>query len=161
MIYIVAFLWCIPSAVIWVFNAELFVLLAALAGARHPWLLALAAGAGQTAGFCALYLFGERILRWRLLSGTKAKLATIDPERLRTGGITLLLLGGFIGLPPMTALAVVAGSLRWPLWKFAVLCFAGRSLRYGVSAYAPQTVMSILHIAPKPLPFLPDLARWG
>ena len=63
MLYVVTFFWCLPSPIIWLFNAEAWIVGHALNGVELPLLMAGIATLSQSCTFLFLYLGGEVILR--------------------------------------------------------------------------------------------------
>jgi membrane protein YqaA with SNARE-associated domain len=108
----------------------------------HPFLVALAAGAGAAIGELSGYLAGY--------SG-QAVLPRLDIiQRLQEwmrkyGGWTILILA-FIPNPIFDIAGMVAGILKMPLWKFILFCLAGKILKMLLFAYAGS--LSIPWLAP-------------
>jgi membrane protein YqaA with SNARE-associated domain len=141
MVYALTLLWCLPSPIIWLFNAEAWVVGWAAKGVAFPFGLALCAAISQVLTFCALFIFGEAIVR--RLPRVEAKLKKLDVGRYRAAGYSVLGIASFIGLPPVAILAVVARTLHYRFAIFVILCFVGRVGRFAILAYAPDTFRSL------------------
>jgi membrane protein YqaA with SNARE-associated domain len=92
----------------------------------NPVLLGLAAGAGSALGEITGYMAGfsgqlvfENIRYYRQLKQWMQK----------RGAIVLFILA-FVPNPLFDIAGAIAGLLRYPLWKFLLACFAGKTLRY-------------------------------
>ncbi len=96
-----------------------------LGGVFNPWLVGLVAGVGQALGELSGYMLGysgqglvdrgptyERIAGWMS----------------RHGGWTIFVLA-LIPNPVFDLGGVVAGALRFPVWKFLLSCSAGKVLK--------------------------------
>lgn len=133
------FAYCLASAVVWVMNAEAYLLVAATTMDTAPVLLALAASSGQVAGKMLFYLLGlgavrstwlqrkavtrGRLVEWmRRLSGWCAE----HPAR----AFAVVALSAVLGVPPIAATSVLAGTLRMRWWVFALTAWAGRFVRF-------------------------------
>jgi membrane protein YqaA with SNARE-associated domain len=141
MIYALTLLWCLPSPVIWLFNAEAWVVGWAVKGVDFPFVLALCAAISQVVTFTGFFFFGEVILR--RLPRVSARLQKLDAARYRGAGYTVLGLASLLGLPPLVLLALIARTLRYRFAIFLALCFAGRLGRFVILAYAPDTFRSL------------------
>ena len=104
-------------------------------------MLVLVASAGNFLGACTSYYLG---LKGRTLV---EKFLRIDPENLkkaekffsRYGSLVLL----FTWLPFIgDAFTIAGGLLRFKFWKFSVLVFTGKFLRYMTVAYLTVAVFS-------------------
>jgi membrane protein YqaA with SNARE-associated domain len=47
----------------------------------------------------------------------------------------------FVPNPFFDVAGATAGALRFPLWKFLLMCFLGKSLRYMLIAFAGASTM--------------------
>lgn len=141
MTYVMTFFWCIPSPIIWVFNAEAWVVGHSVAGIEYPWLVALVAALGQACTFATLYLGGEVILR--RLPSLRARIERFDVERFRTWSFLALVVASVVGLPPLVLLALLAKTLHYRFPLFLAVALAGRVVRFMVLALAPDTFRSL------------------
>ena len=130
--------YCILSALVPLFNAE--VALTALAATESPplWPLAVVAASGQMVGKVVYYFVGRSSLEWRWIK------ARTESPRFQAGlarwrgrladrpivSASLVFLSACLGLPPFAVVAVAAGTLRMSLPTFVVVGFAGRLLRF-------------------------------
>lgn len=138
MLYLQTFFWCIPSPLLWVMNAELWVIYHALKGAELPWLLALMAAGAQTCTFVFLFFAGDWVTR--KIPRLRAKLDRFDVERYRAWSYTAFSFGAVTGAPPHVLLAILARSLHARFVPFFTITAAGRVVRFFVLAYAPETL---------------------
>lgn len=104
----------------------------AMGSALPPVLVGLAAGVGESLGELTGYAAGyggravienqgtyERLVRWMN----------------RRGGITILVLS-VIPNPFFDLAGIAAGTLRYPLWRFLLLCWLGKTIKTVAVAYA-------------------------
>lgn len=112
----------------------------AMGSALPPLLVGLAAGIGEALGELTGYAagFGGR--------------AVIEEERTyerlkewmeRRGGITIFVLS-VIPNPLFDLAGIAAGTLRYPLWRFFVICWAGKSIKTTAVAFAGSWSLYIL-----------------
>lgn len=138
----------VASALLPFFNVEAYLPVVELR-THHSltFLLALAAGAGQTVGKAVWYVLGGRgmesaWLQKKLDKGKRRETYERWAERLRGQPVfaTLIMLASsFVGVPPLLVMAVVAGSVRLSWAIFLSTVFVGRVARFwllltGVSA---------------------------
>jgi membrane protein YqaA with SNARE-associated domain len=96
-----------------------------------PWLIGLTAGAGGAIGELTGYaagFSGRRILR----SNRTYRRAVVW---VRRWGVWVVLLFTITPLP-LDVVGIAAGALRFPIWKFLLVCFFGKSLLYIGMAFA-------------------------
>jgi membrane protein YqaA with SNARE-associated domain len=143
----------VVSALVPLVNLEAYLAaLAAVTDREGVWLLAAAAGAGQTIGKVVWYHLGANALRWgwvrRKVETPKAQ-AKLELWRARThdrplaGGV-LLAVSGFSGFPPFAIVAVLAGQLRMSLPLFVTVTFLSRTLRFAVVLYSGKEAARFL-----------------
>jgi membrane protein YqaA with SNARE-associated domain len=140
------------SAVIPFANAEAYVFTSQVSHSIDPVPVALGIAVGQTVGKVLLF-YGVR--RGKNLPGVRHRRAALRSQpagpvraRLRTALQTLLALVGqkrwglpttfvaaVVGVPPLYAVALLAGATRMRLVWFAAVVLAGRVLRFGLVAY--------------------------
>jgi membrane protein YqaA with SNARE-associated domain len=129
----------IASALIPLINIEIYLgVLASQVGPAKSVVLALAAGGGQTIGKLIWYEAARRSFEseWvqkKLAKGKWRK--AYDTWHARIHGRPwyaglIMFASAFLGVPPLLALAMVAGTLRMPLWVFIPTVFVGRVLRF-------------------------------
>lgn len=137
------FFYCILSALIPLFNAEVYVsgVAAGIDSASEGvmlWLLAGAAAAGQMIGKLAYFLLGRSSLNWRWVrkkTESERWQAALARWQRRIGGRpwlagAVLLGSAFAGFPPFAVLSVIAGQLRVALPLFLTVGFVGRTARF-------------------------------
>lgn len=131
------FLFSIASALIPVLNLEIY--LGAIPAGHHPtWLIAAAAGFGQTLGKVVWYYTGVHSMKisWlrRKMEAEKWQASYLKwHERIvgrpvLAGSITFA--SAVSGFPPLAVIAVLAGSLRMNLPLFFSTVLAGRIIRF-------------------------------
>jgi membrane protein YqaA with SNARE-associated domain len=141
MLYALTFLWCLPSPIIWLFNAEAWVVGHAATGAEFPVLLAICATASQVTTFTFLYRGGDAVLA--RLPRLRAKLERFDIGRYRSAGYSILAAASLLGFPPLVLLSLVARTLHYRFAVFLAVCLTGRLARFLVLALAPETFRQI------------------
>ena len=137
MLYVMTFFWCLPSPLVWIMNAEVWVIGHSLKGIDFPWLMALIAVAGQTCCFVFLFFFGEVVLR--RIPKLRARIERFDVARYRSWSYAALGLGSILGLPPHVLLAMLAKTLHYRFLPFLWITIVGRVARFMVLAYAPSS----------------------
>lgn len=133
------FVYCVVSGLVPVVNAELFLVgVASVAPRSSLPLVALAAAAGQMVAKSAMYLGGRGVVR--LPKGKrKADLEAIRArvERWKSKDLLVFVSAG-VGLPPFFAIAILAGTLRFPYARFLAAGLAGRLVRFGLIVAIPS-----------------------
>jgi membrane protein DedA with SNARE-associated domain len=98
----------------------------------NPVLLGLAAGFGEPVGELAGYTAGYggqiAINKWK-------RYAQIENWMRRHGGITIFLVSAIPNFFIKLA-TVAAGALRYPLWRFFIFCWAGKTIKSLAFAFA-------------------------
>lgn len=102
--------------------------------------LGIAAGAGATVGKIIWYQLARRGSEsaWaqKKLSSPKVKAgyerwtARMEGRPVYAG--VVMFIAASVGIPPLLAMAAVAGMLKMPMWVFVPTVFVGRSLRFGL-----------------------------
>jgi membrane protein YqaA with SNARE-associated domain len=137
-LYAATFGFAFVSGVIpFVLNIELYLLaVAAFTDAPAAAIVGLAT-AGQTAAKLVLYLVGRGALniRW-VKKGAASKAAGAFAKRPGTG-LGIVALSSVVGIPPLYAVSLVAGTLRLPPAAFTVIIVAGRLGRFTAVYLAP------------------------
>ena len=113
---------------------------------QGPWAavtLGIAAGAGATIGKVFWYQVARRgsETEWmqkkltapKVRAGYDRWVGRMQGRPWFAGGV--IFLAASVGIPPLLALAAVAGFLKMPLWTFVPVVFVGRSLRFGLIFY--------------------------
>ncbi|MFC0627143.1 hypothetical protein [Kribbella deserti] len=150
----------IASAVIPILSAEAYILGAGVSGALDPITAAIGISFGQTVGKIGMFLavryrpdFNARRsqrepkgvnldTRWGRLvhsyrSASKRLLDALSDARY---GLPVTLLSSFTGIPPLYAVALLAGASRMGVVGFAGAVFLGRAARFvliaiGIAAF--------------------------
>lgn len=106
-------------------------LLFALGASFNPFLIGIASGAGGILGEMTGYVAG--FSGGNIVSGNQAYIRT--EKWVRRWGVIVVFI--FSATPlPMDVLGIVAGALRYPVWKFLIVGWAGKSLLYTGMALA-------------------------
>lgn len=140
------------SAVLPFANAEAYVVTSQVSHSIEPLPVALGIAVGQTIGKVSLF-YGVRrgkdlpgvrhrraILRRQPVGPTRAwfraalhtLLALVGQKRW---GLPITFVAAVVGVPPLYAVALLAGATRMRLAWFAAVVLAGRALRFGLMAY--------------------------
>ena len=145
------------SAVVPIVNAEAYVIASQVSAAAGPIPVALGVALGQTVGKCLLFLGVRRgrdfpfvkhrrqELRSRPVGPTRARLrrwltrllALVGEKRW---GLPIVLLAAIVGLPPLYAVALLAGATKMRLVWFALAVLAGRCTRFVLVATGFRTM---------------------
>ncbi|CAM4053899.1 hypothetical protein GCM10009799_28430 [Nocardiopsis rhodophaea] len=149
-----AFSFGLVSALLPFLNVELYLLgAAALMGDGALFAMAVAAGLGQTLGKIVYYYLGKGVLTipWlKRRSATPSRWSErVAQWRAKAEGrpwwaAGLLGVSSFSSIPPFMVIAVLAGTVRMPLWSFVTVTMATRTARFLLLVYAPGTVMAVL-----------------
>jgi membrane protein YqaA with SNARE-associated domain len=131
------------SALVPVVNAEVY---AAAAGGYEGFTVVAAViglAVGQTAGKLTLFEAARRGAGWvarrRAAAhnpGRAGRWAARIPrwlERRRTG-LPTVLVSAAVGLPPLAAVSLAAGTSGQRRWEFVAMCALGRLIRFGILA---------------------------
>lgn len=98
----------------------------------NPFLLGLAAGAGEPIGELTGYTAGYggqiAINKWK-------RYAKIENWMRRHGGITIFLISAIPNFFIKLA-TIAAGALRYPVWRFFVFCWGGKTIKSLAFAFA-------------------------
>ena len=142
----------VVSAIIPVVNAEVYVLVSQVSAVAGVVPVAVGVGIGQTIGKCLLFLGVRRGRQFRFVREHRAKVRT-EP-RGRSGrrwhdalqfllrlvgtkrwGLPITLLAAVVGIPPLYAVALLAGATTMKLRYFAPVVLVGRITRFLLVAY--------------------------
>lgn len=136
---VATFAYCLASAVVWVLNAEAYLVLAAATMDTPVVLLALAASSGQVTGKMLFYLLGigavknpwlqrKAVAKGRFVEWMRRLSQWCDQHPTRAFAVVAV--SAVVGLPPIAATSVLAGTLRMRWWVFALTAWAGRFVRF-------------------------------
>lgn len=98
----------------------------------NPWVVALVAGTAESLGELTGYFLGY--------SGqgivSQGRLYLRFETWMRRRGWLVLFLVSVIPNPIFDVVGIAAGALRYPVWRFLGLVWAGKTLKFGGLAYA-------------------------
>lgn len=145
----------VVSALVPVFNAEVYLIGVAAKAPQLPWwLLGLVAAAGQMLGKLVFYYAGRGSLqlparlRRKSDKGREGRWSRWFTRFRETAqqrpywAFAVLLASATIGLPPYAAAAVLAGVAEVSLPVFLVSGFVGRAIRFSAIAASPALLHS-------------------
>ena len=137
------------SAVVPIANAETYVIASQVSAVAGPVPIAIGVGIGQTIGKLLLFLGVRRgkefaIVRRRReqrqrqpkpVGPARAKFRAIVAKLLdlvgqKRWGLPIVLLAAVVGVPPLYAVALLAGATRMPVLGFALTVLVGRVTRF-------------------------------
>ena len=140
------------SAIVPLANAEAYVFTSQVSHSIDPVPVALGIAVGQTVGKVLLF-YGVRrgknlpgirhqraALRRRPVGPARARLRAVlqtllDLVGKKRSGLPITFVAAFLGVPPLYAVALLAGATRMRIGWFAIVVLAGRVLRFGLVAY--------------------------
>jgi membrane protein YqaA with SNARE-associated domain len=145
------------SAVLPLASAEAYVVASQVSRAAGPVSVALGLAVGQTIGKVLLFYGVRRGKDSRMVRHRRAALRVrpVGPARAWLGtviGLLLALVGqkrwglpitfvaAVVGVPPLYAVALLAGATRMRLAYFAAVVLAGRAVRFVLMAYGLEGV---------------------
>ncbi|WP_375433503.1 hypothetical protein [uncultured Friedmanniella sp.] len=140
------------SALVPLANAEAYVFASQLARKAGPLSVIIGVAVGQTIGKVLLFYGVRRGKEFRGVRRHRAVLRQqpVGPVRTRLRrvlayllllvgqkrwGLPITFVAAVVGLPPLYAVALLAGATRMRLGYFAVVVLAGRLLRFALVAY--------------------------
>ena len=119
------FLVSLLSSATIVLPAPSLLLVVAMGSALPPLLVGLAAGAGEALGELTGYAAG---FGGQALIEDEATYGRLVAWMQRRGGITIFVLS-VIPNPFFDLAGIAAGSLRYPIWRFLLFCWTGKTLK--------------------------------
>lgn len=139
----------IGSAIVPVLNAEAYVLGVGVSGALDPVVAAIGVSVGQTLGKVAMFLAVRFRPGYAAQKSKEPKPVDLDTRRGRfvqwnrdvskrlldalsdrRWGIPVTLLSSLVGIPPLYAVALIAGASRMGVLTFSLSVLAGRAARF-------------------------------
>ena len=85
----------------------------------------------QTSAYVIFYFIGEQLIRrWKRLARMVEKTRTRFQAHLERRYLVMTGIGAFVGIPPATALAVLAPGFRIPARHMLPVMFVGRVARF-------------------------------
>lgn len=134
---------CISFAggIVWLFNVEATAVLYAGVGGHNPVLVGLTCAVGQSLAYTFLFFAGTWFFeRWRWgkrqLERTRARYG----ERLRQSFLALTAPAALVGLPPMTAMAALAGGFQVRFVHMISIALSLRIVRFLALAFAGNEI---------------------
>ena len=121
--YLGAFLISLVSSATIILPIPGLALIFALGDAYNPFLIGIAAGAGSALGEITGYMAGYS--GQIVLKNNKTYLR-MERWMKRRGSIVIFVLA-FVPNPVFDLAGAAAGVLRYPLWKFLIVCFLGKT----------------------------------
>src|SRR5262245_38763228 len=123
-----------------------YLLIVARAGMYlNPLIVTLVAGLAGALGETTGYIIGA--------SGRElfpaGKLYDKANHWMVTYGFWCVAFFAFVPNPVFDAIGFAAGVLRYPLWKFVLACFLGKSLKFLMAAYSPMMIHWTCMMAPQ------------
>ena len=142
----------VVSAIIPVVNAEVYVLVSQVSAVAGVVPVAVGVAIGQTIGKCLLFLGVRRGRQFRFVREHRKTTRTEPRGRLRQAwhdalqvllhlvgtkrwGLPITLLAAVVGIPPLYAVALLAGATTMKLRYFAPVVLVGRITRFLLVAY--------------------------
>lgn len=125
----------VAGGVIWLFNVEAAAILyGANLGYPAP-VVGVVCAAGQATAYTLLFLFSGWLLpRWRWAQRQTEALLRKYGERIERSFLIFTATAAFIGLPPMTGMAIVAPGFRVRLPTMLAIAFSLRVVRFTILA---------------------------
>ena len=130
--YLGAFLISLLSSATIILPIPGLALIFALGAAYDPFLVGLAAGAGSALGEITGYMAGYS--GQIVLKNNKTYLR-MERWMKRRGSIVIFVLA-FVPNPLFDLAGAAAGALRYPIWKFLLVCFLGKTPKSILVAFA-------------------------
>jgi membrane protein YqaA with SNARE-associated domain len=124
--YLGAFLISLISSLTIVLPVPGFLLLMSLTATLNPILIALAASTGGIIGELSGYAAGRS--GRSILRANKAYLRA--ESWMKRWGIWAIMLFAFVPLVPFDIAGLASGALRFPVWKFMLAGWIGKSLKF-------------------------------
>jgi membrane protein YqaA with SNARE-associated domain len=124
--YLGAFLISLVASLTIILPVPGFLLLISLVSILNPVLVALAASTGGIIGELSGYLAGRS--GRSMLQANKAYLRA--ESWMKRWGIWAIMLFAFVPLVPFDVAGLASGALRFPVWKFMVAGWIGKSVKF-------------------------------
>ncbi|MCL7455304.1 MAG: VTT domain-containing protein [Anaerolineae bacterium] len=134
------FLVSLLSSATIILPAPSLALVFAMGSALPPVLVGLAAGVGEALGELTGYAAG---FGGRAVIEEQETYVRLRKWMARRGGITLLFLS-VIPNPFFDLAGIAAGTLRYPLWRFLLVCWLGKTIKTTLVAWAGAQSLQII-----------------
>ncbi|MHB8877951.1 MAG: hypothetical protein ACYC8T_30010 [Myxococcaceae bacterium] len=119
------------SGVFWICNAETTSAYYVAELGWNPVTVALVCTAGQLTLYTLLFRAGGwLILRWGWLDRLVVRLRARHGERLAKRYLTTSVFAALFGVPPLAAMAALAGGFSVPIYRFLAIATGVRFLRF-------------------------------
>jgi membrane protein YqaA with SNARE-associated domain len=112
----------------------------AMGSALPPLLVGLAAGVGEALGELTGYAAG---FGGRAVIEDQKVYDRLEDWMQRRGGITVFVLSVFPN-PFFDLAGIAAGTLRYPLWRFLLVCWLGKTIKTTVVAWAGSQSITLV-----------------
>jgi len=112
----------------------------AMGSALPPLLVGLAAGVGEALGELTGYAAG---FGGRAVIEDQKVYDRLEDWMERRGGITVFVLSVFPN-PFFDLAGIAAGTLRYPLWRFLLVCWVGKTIKTTVVAWAGSQSITLV-----------------
>ncbi len=121
----------------------------ALGGVLNPFLIGLTAGVGEAIGELVGYFAGRSghaffIKGKPMTSGNGGGLYQQVEKWVRTRGALALFLSSAVFNPFFSVIGATAGAMRFPAWKFFLIVWAGKTVKWTVIALVGYGLLSYL-----------------
>lgn len=116
-------------------------------GFLNPILVGIATGLGSALGELVGYLAG---FGGRAVIEDHANYAKLERWMKRNGSVTIFILS-VIPNPLFDMAGIMAGSLKFPLWRFLLVCWSGKAIKFAVIAFAGAGVLDFITPLIRPL----------
>ena len=123
-----------------VLPAPSLALVFAMGSALPPVLVGLVAGAGEALGELTGYALGYG---GQAVIQNEAAYGRLVAWMERRGGITVFVLS-MIPNPFFDLAGIAAGSLRYPVWRFLLFCWMGKTIKTTLVAYAGSRSITLV-----------------
>ena len=123
-----------------VLPAPSLALVFAMGSALPPVLVGLAAGAGEALGELTGYALGYG---GQAVIENEATYGRLVAWMERRGGITVFVLS-VIPNPFFDLAGIAAGTLRYPVWRFLLFCWMGKTIKTTLVAYAGSRSITLV-----------------
>lgn len=134
--YLGAFLISLISTATVILPTPGLLLLVALGAAFNPVLVGLVSAVGGSLGELTGYILGYSGSRLAQSNRITNRIYVKADGWMRRRGFVTVFLFSLVPFLPIDIAGLVAGALRFPVWKFLLACFLGKALLYIVMIQA-------------------------
>ena len=138
--YLASFIICLVSSFTIILPVPSFAILLPLAAIFHPIPIALAGSTGGIIGELSGYVAGRS--GRNMFAGNKQYQRT--ENWMKRWGSWMIFVLAFIPLAPFDVAGIICGALRFPVWKFLVAGWIGKSLKFIVILLFSSWLMQFL-----------------